>query len=121
MGRVQHSEIVAIRCELATPRASAPRCDAVEPVTPVPATATWRQQVDDLARLVDAGWTIILASRLRAYCPDHAEEGARCSCATHPERAHLCVIHGDTGDLYWTRAHEPIEITRELNRNGATS
>lgn len=112
MGRVIRSECVAIRCEIATPRGKNPstQCDAVEWVTPQPASATWRSHLADLQRLVDLGWAFVLTPKIRAYCPAHADRVQECTCRTHPELEHLCPAHGDTRELVWTSEHTPIDV-----------
>lgn len=105
MGRVITREIVAIRCELATPRRGAPTCNAVEPVWPVPAGSSWEDQERDLARLVDAGWTFVLTHYLRAYCPAHAHVAARCTCRRNPDG---CAAHDpETAALIWNAHQHP--------------
>lgn len=122
MGRVIQHEIVAIRCELAARgRGVTPTCTAVEQVTPMPAASVWEEQLRDLVRLVDAGWALVLTSRLRSYCPAHADRVWDCTCRTHPDRAHLCPSHGDAAELTWTQQITPEAVVRELDRIGASA
>lgn len=121
MGRVIKREVVAIRCELATPRRGTPRCDQVAEVWPVTADSVWQDQVQDLARLVDAGWGVVLLSTLRSYCPSHAGRVWDCTCVTNPDRKHLCTSHGATAELVWTLEHVPAEALMELERIGVAA
>lgn len=121
MGRVIKREVIAIRCELATPRRGTPRCDQVVEVWPVPANSVWQDQVVDLERLVSEGWSLVLSSTLRSYCPEHSPRVWDCTCATHPDRKHLCISHGETAELVWTQQLIPAEARQELSRIGVAA
>lgn len=119
MGRVIHHEVVGIRCELATSRGHLPSCSAMVPVTPVPATSTWIDQAAELAQLVSGGWAFVLTPKLRAYCPEHAERVWGCTCRTHPDRAHLCTVHGAAFELVWAPGWVPDEVREVQALEGA--
>lgn len=119
MGRVIKHDAIAIRCEVATPRGRAhatvkDRCTKVVPVVPVPASAPWQAQIDDLRRLVAQGWAFVLTPQLRAYCPEHQERVWDCSCRTNPTRAHLCSSHGEAKDLVWDADNTPEDVAAIL-------
>lgn len=121
MGRVIHRSVIAIRCELAILRKGVQGCFATFALTPIPVDCVWEDQVQDLARLVQGGWSFVLTPNLRSYCPDHAERVALCTCRTHPDRSHLCVEHSDTRELVWTVENVPPAVEYELSRNGVAS
>lgn len=118
MGRVIKREVVAIRCELARPRRGAPRCGQVADVWPVSIDTVWQEQVEDIARLVDVGWGVVLTSSFRSYCPSHADRVWACTCRISRDRMHLCTLHGGNSDLVWTKDHVPSEVAQELRRIG---
>lgn len=121
MGRVIKSEVVAIRCELATRRRSTPVCDQIADVWPSPAAASWQELFGDLQRLVNAGWVLVLTGKLRAYCPEHATRATECTCRTHPMTEHLCTVHGDTANLVWAADNTPDQVRSHLTTTGATA
>lgn len=122
MGRVIKREVIAIRCEVATPRRRRiARCDAVEAVLPVPAGSEWEEQVRDLARLVDKGWAFVIVPSLRSYCPAHALRAMECTCNTNRDRTHLCIVHGHASSLVWTQNIVPSEVRQELTRIGVSA
>lgn len=118
MGRVIRREVVAIRCEVATPRRGTPQCDQVADVWPVSVDTVWQEQILDLSKLVDAGWGIVLTARIRTYCPEHSQRVWECTCWTNRDRKHLCTAHGENTDLVWAKDHVPSEVAQELRRIG---
>lgn len=119
MGWVIKREVVAIRCELATPRRGRPQCEASAIVRPSPADDGWEERAADLRDLVEQGWAFVLNARLRGYCPEHAPRAWDCTCWTHRSRKHLCTVHGDAAELVWTGDSTPVEALDELARIGA--
>lgn len=123
MGRVIARDVVAIRCELATPggRRTKPICEAVQPVRPAPADEGWESQARDLLRLVDHGWSFVLGARLRAYCPAHADRCWSCTCRTRAGSAHLCTSHSaEAASLVWDSNTMPDVAREELHLIGAS-
>lgn len=121
MGRVIQREVIAVRCEVATPRGrtasqASHRCGSIEAVWPQPAEAGWEDMLADLIRLTARGWAFVLTPQLRAYCPDHAGQVTKCSCRTNPDRAHLCVVHGPAAELVWSTGRVPGEVSKEITR-----
>lgn len=123
MGRVINREVVAIRCEHATPRRKPglTTCNAVAAVQPISPESVWEDQVQELARLVQQGWGIVLGSRIRTYCPEHENRVWDCTCRTNPDRARLCTAHGEKAPLVWTYDQTPKAVQRELDRIGVSA
>lgn len=108
MGRIISRQVVAIGCELQS-------CSEQRSFGPVVAPSTWHDEVAELLQLVDDGWALLLTSKLRAYCPEHASRVWDCSCRTHPDRARLCPAHClEATALVWTDLCVPVEVEEFL-------
>jgi len=106
MSRVILKEVIAIRCDVRA-------CAVQVPASPrVPFGATWHDQVNQIHGLVEDGWSFVLTSQLRSYCPLHAERVWQCTCRTHPTRRHLCTAHSDSAAaVVWDAAHTPNVVS----------
>lgn len=112
MGRIIKNENIGFRCELT-------KCPNQHLyATPKPAKESWLLHLEDLAAVVAAGWGLVLNNQIRAYCPEHAELIWNCTCATHPDREHLCPVHNDSAEQkIWVGNIVPEEVTALLNQN----
>ena len=106
MGRVWRREVVAIRCEVRS-------CPVSEPLSPpMSHDTTWHDHAQHLAQLVDRGWAVVLTSKFRTYCPEHASKAHECTCRTNPSRRHLCVVHTpEIAALVWDTDQVPAEVS----------
>ena len=101
MGRVLETHIVGIACEKRS-------CPVVTPLPPRTPNGQWWHLVELLAPMVDGGWVMLTgASRLRAYCPTHAEDATRCTCVSSGT-SKTCVVHTPAlAAEVWTKDHAP--------------
>lgn len=120
MGRVIRTEVIGVRCELATPRglygAKPPRCNAYAAVSSV-APTDHLGLLQDLSRLVAGGWAFLMGSQLRAYCPEHAERVSSCSCQLRASRVTACPVHGAAADQVWSADVVPTDVRIVLTRS----
>ncbi|WP_416445507.1 hypothetical protein AB3K78_01380 [Leucobacter sp. HNU] len=112
------TEVVGIRCELARPRGRARavslNCDRLAPVMPV-STSDENALLPKLRSLAEEGWTFIMMSPMRAYCPDHAGLAHACSCSGRASRQRYCPVHGTTSDLIWSKGRIPVDAAAFLD------
>lgn len=113
MGVVVKSEIVAYQCQVA-------QCGHREEVTPMKSGSTFTQRLPQLAALVESGWSLVLTSRMRSYCPEHADRCWDCTCRTHPERGHLCTAHSaNAAGMVWDSVTVPASVAAKLGKAAA--
>lgn len=116
------TEVVGVRCELATPRGQTHRhrraCSTMVSIPAIPINRTDLMLVK-LRSLVTQGWVFVMGSPMRAYCPDHADRVTQCSCRHRQSRERACPVHGVVRELVWTAEQIPEEVLPKLARYDA--
>lgn len=110
MGRIISNQLVGFECNIKS-------CETKHFIHPLPADRYW-EQTRELASLITNGWSVVLSSRIRTYCPEHADRARACSCKTNPTNKSTCVVHsGRKEELLWNSTSTPKRVAYELQES----
>lgn len=111
MGRIIDKRVIGFRCEVR-------KCAANYPIFPADA-GHWSNHLADLSQLVEQRWAVVLNSRIRTYCPNHAKRVYWCTCKTHPQYQHTCVEHDeDAASNIWVQGDMPLAVAEYFEVSG---